>query len=383
VELQSGPRKLCDRVRLRDLGSANGTTLRGARLPADKPVEIGANETFKLGEVFAAVQERRSQPARPGVTTDDAGSRGGPIAPVVLDAAMKNLYELAERVAIGTINVLLAGESGVGKELLADAIHRASKRRSGPLVKVNCAAIPENLIESELFGHERGAFTGANAAKVGLIEAAHRGTIFLDEVGELSGAAQSKLLRVVETRVVQRVGSTATHAVDVRFVAATNRDLEAEAAEGRFRQDLYYRLAGVVLEVPPLRERPSEIEPLARAFASSSSAALGRSAPTFSSGAIAALLAHDWPGNVRELRNAVERAVLLSPGEVDAGDLFPRTRRAAEAAEGGAGDERARMIAALERCAGNQTRAAELMGMPRRTFVKRLGQYGIPRPKRS
>ena len=310
-------------VRVRDLGSANGTSLRGARLPAARAIEIGPNETFLAGDVALVVQERRgasrnaatvSAPIAPAVP-------GAAIAPIVVDATMLNLFDLARRVAVGTINVLVTGESGAGKELIAEVVHRASPRVRGPLVRVNCAAVADSLLESELFGHEKGAFTGAIAARVGVIEAAHGGTLFLDEVGELSAAAQSKLLRVLEDRRVVRVGATEARPIDVRFIAATNRDLEGDAAAGRFRSDLYFRLAGIVLEVPPLRERVAEIEPLARAFAASFAAALGRPPPDLTADAVAALRAHDWPGNVRELRNAVERGVLLASGAIAAADL--------------------------------------------------------------
>ena len=374
--------ELGDVVRVRDLGSANGTSLRGARLPTERAVEVGENETFTIGDVAVVIQERRGvpRPAGPPVARDTHA----PIAPIVADPAMRNLFELARRIALGSINVLISGESGSGKELLAEAVHASSPRASGPLVKMNCAAIADTLFESELFGHERGAFTGAVAAKPGLLESAHKGTVFLDEIGELSPAAQSKLLRVIEDRRVQRVGAIEPRVIDVRFVAATHRDLEAAVAAGEFREDLYYRIAGVVLEVPPLRERPSEITALARGFADLAALALGRPAPDLTPEAIAALHAHDWPGNVRELRNAIDRAVLLATGPIGPGDLFSdkRPRAAPEPATAEPDDERARIIAALEQCAGNQTRAAELLGMPRRTLVKRLVEYKIPRPKR-
>ena len=181
--------------------------------------------------------------------------------------AMRRVHELAERAAAGTINVLITGETGVGKELLAETVHRASPRRGGPYVCLNCAALSETLLESELFGHERGAFTGAVQAKLGLLETAARGTLFLDEVGELPLSTQAKLLRVIETREVARLGSVRPHRIDVRFIAATNRDLEAEVARGAFRADLYYRLNGITLTIPPLRVRLEEIRPLAETFA--------------------------------------------------------------------------------------------------------------------
>ncbi|HTJ41953.1 MAG TPA: sigma 54-interacting transcriptional regulator [Kofleriaceae bacterium] len=367
--------ELGDAIRVRDLGSANGSTLRGARLPERRAVEVGANEAFQLGDVTVVVQERRATLPAPAAPP---GPRGPAIAPVILDPAMKNLFDLARRVAQGTINVLVVGESGAGKEVLARAIHAASPRARGPLIEVNCGAISETLIESELFGHDKGAFTGAVAAKQGLIAAADGGTLFLDEVGELSPGAQAKLLRVIEDKRVMRVGSTETRPVDLRVVAATNRELETSG----FRTDLYFRLAGIVLEVPPLRERAIEIEPLARAFAAAAAAPLERPTPAFAPDALAALAAHDWPGNVRELRNAVERAVLLADGAITRDDLFGKLTPKAAPPAPAIDDERARIIAALEQCAGNQTRAAELLGMPRRTLVKRLGQYAIPRPKR-
>ena len=375
--------ELGDVVRVRDLGSANGTSLRGARLPANRAIEIGANEAFQVGDATIVVQERRAlvKAAPRGA----AGSDGSAIAPIVLDPATRNVFELARRVAAGTIGVLVVGESGVGKDVVAREIHAASPRASGPFVAINCAAIADTLIESELFGHERGAFTGAGAAKPGLLESAHGGTAFLDEVGELSPAAQAKLLRVIEDRRVLRVGAVEPRAVDVRFVAATNRDLEAAAAAGEFRADLFFRLAGIVLDVPPLRERRSEIEPLARAFAATSAAQLGRATPELTPDAVAALVAQAWPGNVRELRNVVERAVLLAGDRITAAELAPRARASSSSsppAAAGDDDERAKIVAALDRCAGNQTRAAALLGMPRRTLVKRLAQYGIPRPKR-
>ena len=317
--------------------------------------------------------------------------------PVVLDPGMRRLHDVAARVARGTISVLLIGETGTGKEVLAELVHRASPRADGPLVRVNCAALTDSLVESELFGHEEGAFTGAQRERRGLLESADGGTAFLDEIGEVPLAIQAKLLRVLEEGKLVRVGASTPHTIDVRFVAATNRDLEAEIAAGRFRRDLYFRLCGAVLAIPPLRERRAEIEPLAWRFAAATARGIGRPPPRLSSDALAALHRHDWPGNVRELGNVVERAVLLCEGDaIEArhlsfgarGGAAPMAVAPVEAAPSArladelAALERHRILAALERSGGNQTRAAELLGMPRRTLIKRLQRYGVPRPRR-
>jgi transcriptional regulator with PAS, ATPase and Fis domain len=225
---------------------------------------------------------------------------------------MVALYEQAERAARSSISVLVLGETGVGKDVLANAIHRASPRSRGPFLGLNCSAISESMLEAELFGHEKGAFTGAVQARPGLFESASGGTVFLDEIGELPLATQVKLLRVLEDRRVMRVGGRKAIDVDVRFVAATNRDLESACARGAFRSDLYYRLAGLTLTIPPLRERREEIAPLARLFAERSARQLDRATPTIPPVAVTQLESYPWPGNVRELRNAMERAVVLA-----------------------------------------------------------------------
>jgi len=223
---------------------------------------------------------------------------------------------LIERVATGTISVLLMGETGVGKEIVAEAVHRYSPRAEKPLLRLNCAALSETLLESELFGHEKGAFTGAGQAKPGLLESADGGTVFLDEVGELPLSIQVKLLRVIEDRKVMRVGGLQDKSIDVRFVAATNRDLEDEVKRGSFREDLYFRLNGVSLVIPPLRERPAELEELARQFAAEASAQLGQAEPPeISTEVLDCFREYAWPGNIRELRNLMERAVLLAVDE--------------------------------------------------------------------
>jgi DNA-binding NtrC family response regulator len=309
---------------------------------------------------------------------------------VVRAAAMQRLYQLARQVAVGTISVLILGETGAGKEVLAQAIHTASTRAGRPFLRLNCAAFNETLIESELFGHERGAFTGAAQAKPGLLETAEGGTVFLDELGELSPATQAKLLRVIETREVTRVGGLKPRTIDVRFVAATNKNLDEEVEQKRFRQDLYFRLNGVILTLPPLRERVEEIEELSHRFAREASEQLGRPCPRFSEEAMSALRSYAWPGNIRELRNTIERAVLLCEGAtIDLRDLptermAPETRRSSSQppAQGSTPGERDRIVQALRDCAGNQSRAAKLLGISRRTLVNRLDEFAIERPRR-
>ena len=326
---------------------------------------------------------------------------------VVEDPAMIQLRKVIDRVASGTLSVLLLGETGVGKEVLAELVHRRSPRATKPFLRLNCAAVTESLLESELFGHEKGSFTGAAATKPGLLETAQGGTVFLDEIGEISPSIQVKLLRVLEERKVMRVGGLKASPIDVRFVAATNRDLEAEIERGRFRQDLYYRLAGITLVIPPLRERVSEIAALAHSFINGVTAR-GSQKAQLSAEALALLEKYSWPGNIRELRNVIERAVLLCangvirpehlPVEKMRTTYTPRTRSptpvpadpierdddeapALDALYPGDA-ERERIIATLELCRGNQTKAARILGMSRRTLIYRLERYGILRPRK-
>jgi transcriptional regulator with AAA-type ATPase domain/pSer/pThr/pTyr-binding forkhead associated (FHA) protein len=309
---------------------------------------------------------------------------------VVNDDAMAGIYRLVDRVAPSQINVLLLGETGVGKEVLAQELHRRSRRASGPFLKLNCAALTESLLESELFGHEKGSFTGAIKQKLGLLEAASGGTVFLDEAGEMPPATQAKLLRVLEERRVLRVGATASVPIDVRFVFATNRDLEAEVARGAFRADLYYRVNGLSVIIPPLRERLGEIEPLARSFLAAAATREGRAAPEFEAEAFEALRAWSWPGNIRELKNVIDRAILLageatvSAEALGLGESVARTQPvvAAGLREEREAAERRAVVDALEKTGGNQTRAAELLGVSRRTLVSRLQEYGLTRARK-
>jgi transcriptional regulator with PAS, ATPase and Fis domain len=322
---------------------------------------------------------------------------------VLQDAAMQQLHRIVGRVAVGTISVLLLGETGVGKEVMARTIHERSPRAHQPFVSLNCAALSEQLLESELFGHEKGAFTGAERAKPGLLETAEGGTIFLDEIGEMPMALQAKLLRVLEERVVMRVGSLKPRPIDARFIAATNRDLETQIAAGEFRKDLYFRLNGISLVIPPLRERRGEILALASSFiAAATKQAQRDTEPKLSATASALLVAHEWPGNIRELRNTIERAVLLADDVIEPEQLAlaPPTAAPAPSAapaspaspaspaatglHGELGDlERQRILEALERCGGNQSKAAIALGISRGTLAARLKAYGVRKPRSS
>lgn len=292
---------------------------------------------------------------------------------------------LIERIARGRISVLVLGETGVGKEVVTRQIHQASSRANKPFLRINCAAFTESLIASELFGHERGAFTGADAARRGLLECADGGTVFLDEVGELPLGIQAKFLRVLEQQEIIRVGGTDTRRIDVRVIAATNRDLEEDVEGGRFRRDLFFRIAAAIVRVPPLRERRSEIAAFARGFLAEASAA-DQVLPTLSATAVQWLERQPWPGNLRELRNTIERAVLLCDGPViDVEHLNPRLQLSdtREGAVHAPRDERQRVMMSLIRHGGNQTRAARELRMARNTLIARIEQYGLARPRKS
>ncbi len=299
--------------------------------------------------------------------------------------AFQAVIRAARLVAVTDATVLVQGESGTGKELLAREIYRTSRRASKPLVVVNCAALPETLVEAELFGYRRGAFTGAQQDYPGRIRSADGGTLFLDEIGELPLPLQAKLLRFLEAGEVQGLGETRPRQVDVRVIAATNRRLEEQVRKGRFREDLWYRLAIVPLELPPLRERREDILPLARHFLDSLSRRHGLPTPKLDRTAERRLLDHPWPGNVRELRNLCERLVILLPGETVGADnlrLEAPTKQAGDLRlpdEGLVLDElEAELIRqALERTAGNRTRAARLLGLSRDTLLYRMKKYAI------
>lgn len=317
-----------------------------------------------------------------GVAEDPSGI-------VARSAALRRVLDLARRVARVESTVVVTGESGVGKERIARLIHGESARAAGPFVAVNCGAVADTLLESELFGHVRGAFTGADRDRPGLFEEAQGGTLFLDEVGEVSPAMQVKLLRVLQEKEVRRVGENRGRPVDARVVAATNRNLAEEVAAGRFRQDLYYRLRVIEIRVPPLRERPDDILALARVFLADTARAMGRRVVGFTPRAADQLLRHEWPGNVRELQNAVEYAVALCGGNrVDLEDL-PEELRAALPKATISGHirpleemEREYLLAAVQASGGNKTRAAAALGIGVATLFRKLKAYSQPGARR-
>lgn len=446
-------------IEIEDFGSANGTSVATdndqtstfdsstqvsvpfRRLSVGERVAIAVGDVIRAGSTILVI-ERRETPTLQ-VTLRPLKSAPSPdgedvFMPVVLtNDAMRRLYDVAAMAAQTDISVLILGETGVGKEVFAEFIHRRSLRASRPFLRLNCAALSESLLESELFGHERGAFTGAHQSKPGLLEATNGGTVFLDEVGELPLALQVKLLRVLDERVVRRVGSNKPRPIDVRFVTATNRDLKREVARGRFRGDLYFRINGTSFSLPPLRERRDEIEPLARHFLGQACERIKRPVPMITSEARQRLLEYGWWGNVRELKNAMERASFLCgdgpllaqhlpedplPNEdlsdVESTDVHfsggiaaeaptlgsnarfpfygrpipmhdPLPRDSLEPVPAGASgispvssSEQQRVLNALQACAGNQTRAAEMLGISRRTLINRLESLNLPRPRK-
>lgn len=298
---------------------------------------------------------------------------------------LTKMMSLIEQVAPTRASVLVTGESGVGKELVADALHRLSDRKDGPFIKVHCASLSSNLLESELFGHEKGAFTGAISQKKGRFELADGGTIFLDEIGEIDSATQVKILRVLQEREFERVGGTETVKVDVRIVAATNRDLLEEVKKGNFREDLFYRLNVVHIEVPPLRERKEDIPLLMSSFLEEFNREDNRTIEGFSPAARKAMYAYSWPGNIRQLRNTIESAVVTCRGKViDTGDLPEQI-----VAENRAGEvsirlgvtlseaERTVIMSTLDFCEGNKTKASEMLGIGRKTLHRKLEEYNV------
>jgi two-component system, NtrC family, response regulator AtoC len=389
------------RPKLIDTGSRNGCEVNSEVLASGQERILSDGDVLTVGPLTITVTQ--AAPTS-GKLPDD----------VVAEApATKECFELARRVARVNTTVLLHGETGCGKEVLAEAIHSLSPRSAGPFVRLNCAAFPENLLEAELFGHEKGAFTGADKKRIGFIESAHKGTLFLDEIGEMPASTQAKMLRVLETRRVTRIGSSASIDVDIRLVSATHRSLPEDIESGRFRADLYYRLSAFTVEIPSLRERTEDIVPLAQLFLKKACASMSAIAPKLSESAKAALVAYEWPGNVRELRNAIDHALVLADGILEAqhlpatvvgggrpkvapksGALSPPRPSPPEvtAPQGGVlreeGDlradldamEREAVVKALTRTDGNQTKAAAILGISRRALIHKMEKFGL-KPK--
>jgi two-component system, NtrC family, response regulator AtoC len=350
------------------------------------------SKPFNADEVILAVrkaEERESLQREVRRLRSVVGESAGFEQVIGRSPAFREVLQLAARVAPYPTSVLITGESGTGKEAIARALHRASPRAEAPFVAVNCGAIPENLLESELFGHEKGAFTGADRAREGLFAEAHGGTIFLDEIGELPFALQVKLLRVLQERTVRPIGGGEEREVDVRVVAATSRDLVEEVTEGRFREDLFYRINVIHLHVPPLRTRPEDISLLAEHFLKRHSEKLGIEAGPVGKSLVGVLARYTWPGNVRELENILERALILSGGSVDESHLPAHVRNAEPQFEVRIdGDdlsvkrrlpalERELIARALERTGGNRTRAAEILELSTRALSYKVQEYNL------
>jgi DNA-binding NtrC family response regulator len=346
-----------------------------------------AAEARQAAEARARAEQLEARVAR---LTEQLAASGGPHRQVGVSRAWRDVLAQATRVAPTDATVLLTGESGTGKEVVARFLHRASLRKDGPFVALNCAALPEQLLESELFGHERGAFTGATTARAGSLEQAAGGVLFLDEVGEMSLPVQAKFLRVLQEREFQRLGGTGVRRAEVRIVAATNRDLTEAIAQRQFREDLFYRLHVFEIRLPPLRERPEDVLALLDHFVRELGAAMGRPAAGVSVEARETLLAHAWPGNVRELRNAVERAIILCEGGLITSEHLPiQIARRASAAEPSASAtlpaegldlervERELVEQALARAGNNKSKAARLLGLTRAQLYTRLERHGL------
>lgn len=365
---------------------------------AIKAIQLGAHDyitkPFELEDVLVAIQrffEYQDLSAEVKVLRTQVGARDPSERVVGRSSLMLEVYKTIGRVARTDATVLVTGETGTGKELLAETLHLNSLRRSGSLIKVACASLPETLLESELFGHEKGSFTSAYTQRKGRFELANKGTIFLDEVGEMSLGTQKKLLRVLQEREFERVGGSLPIKVDTRVIAATNRDLLKEVDAGRFRADLYYRLNVITINMPPLRERKDDIPYLADHFLDKHRFAAGAAPAKLTEQSLDVLMQHDWPGNVRELENTIERAVVLAQGGVITPhhlllspssvtriiDVEERVQRRVPLAQSVADLEKQMIIEALKHSAGNRSTAAKTLGIYRRLLYAKMKEYGI------
>ncbi len=382
--------------------SAHGTiasavdAMRGGAIDfIEKPFspEVLRARVEKAIEIARERRGARTARARAEAFEEDLGREHDPHGLEGGSEPMRRVLEQIRKVAPTDATVLIVGESGTGKELVARALHTGSQRREKSFVSVSCAAIPEGLLESELFGHEKGSFTGAVRRKLGRFELAHEGTLFLDEVGELPASVQVKLLRALQERRFERVGGEETVEVDVRLVSATNRDLPAMVKAGRFREDLYYRLDVVPIRLPALRERPGDVEELARHFLARAAPRLGRAVKGFAPEALDLLRRHSWPGNVRELENVVEQALVFAEGELVTAAELPQTVRRAPAPAGltmPSGErsltetlediERQLILAAYEKAKGVKAETARLLGIKPSALYYKLEKYGIVKP---
>ena len=414
-----------ERVEIRELHSMNGLRVRGELLPPGSHGFVALGETFELGAVGFVVLRSAGQRSDTMPVTAEFGPEPTESGPVVADAHMLQLYRMVDVIARTTLNVLVLGETGTGKELVAESIHAKSQRANAPFLKMNCAALSESLIEPELFGYEKGAFTGATQSKQGLFEAASGGTLFLDEIADMPQSMQAKVLRVLESGEVMRVGALKPRQVDIRFVCATCKNLRQEVRSGRFRADLFFRINGVTVSLPPLRKRVAEIALLAKRFVKSAAMKDGRQPLELAPETVQLLERHSWPGNVRELKNTVARAFALArgpsiePSDVQLEEGFangteepptwvdlgastlevaaalpsnsrPPPQEPGEESEPAPGllrnqldaIERDRIVDALERCNGNQSKAIQLLGISRFQLMTRMDRYGIARPRK-
>ncbi|HUJ17139.1 MAG TPA: sigma 54-interacting transcriptional regulator [Nitrospirota bacterium] len=359
---------------LKDEGSTNGTFMNGVRV---REGYLSPGAVIRLGQtemIFSPIEERVEVPRS---SRDHFGELLG------ATASMREVFGILERVSPADMTVLIQGETGTGKELAARAIHDHSRRATAPFVVFDCGAAAPTLIESELFGHEKGAFTDAVKSRQGAFELADNGTLFLDEIGELAPPLQPKLLRALDQREVKRVGAERSARVNVRVIAATNRDLEKEVKAGRFREDLYYRLSAVSIQLPPLRKRKEDIGLIAKRLLAGISEGTDKKVIDLSSEAAAALAAYSWPGNVRELRNVLERASALSDGKrIEVRDLFLSQGKKTATLEGLSGKtleeiEKAAILATLRSTAGNKTEAAKQLGIAYSTLYEKMKKYGM------